>query len=103
VDGAGAIKAIQSGIAQARELFAADPADFAGELSDDDLVAFIYSELSPLLHKPQPTTPEEREKLVEDMAVAIEENGEWFEPSKQDFVNSARAAFAVAEKALVGK
>lgn len=40
------IDSIKSGIAYARALFAKNPDDFNGELSDDDLVAFIHMKIN---------------------------------------------------------
>lgn len=52
------IEAIKAGIAEARKLFSENPDQFNGELSDDDLVAFIHM----ALHRCAP----ERESVSRD-------------------------------------
>jgi len=42
------VKAIKMGIQKARSLFAKNPSVFYGELTDDDLVAFIHDEIHKL-------------------------------------------------------
>lgn len=69
----GLLEAIKNGIASAREQFAAAPEDFNGELSDHDLVAFIYPKVHRALkQKSSPSlAPSERRKAVERVAVAM--------------------------------